>query len=521
MGDIMADKEELTSDIIEDFAETVIGGDPVEKKDIIYGEVVEKNGTFYGKVDGSVTLSPMNYSVEVEDGDRVMFQMKNRTLTAVGNITAPASARTATNFIKLTDDGFMVGELDDNGSPTGSYTLMKHDSFHIVDKTGQILASFDRSAVSFGNKASFGENGVTLRNGAGNILATFTETGTTIRNKNGQELAKFDQNGVAFKNSNGYTLAYFGNNGVTLYDSWGHELAALTQSGVTFKNSSGYTVAGFGGSGVTLYNNIGQALASFSGDGASIYGAGNKRFATFNSSGFNVYSGNVAVASLTNEGIVFRDDEGRTIASLKRNAISFYDSYSGIELVNISTSGIYLRNTFGSMASFTPSGVTIGNTSFTSSGVNIGNGRAVFNDSGVSLNKGQVVLDINGTHLKNASGTVTVADFSVNGIYLRDGSGDSILEVDKNGMRLRRGSIKSSNPFSLSYGNTVINLEGDRFNIYNDNAGWNVFAGPQTAGFRVGTTSVSIDNSGKTVTIFGKSGIYLEGPVYVNGVKVH
>lgn len=201
--------ETLSSDVVQEFAKTIIGEEYTEKTKNIYGKIVKKEGKYYVRLDGTDTLSPLSTSVELEDGDRVLLQFHNRELTAIGNITAPGSARTLSKFMKLTDAGLMIGELED-GTPTGAYTLMKDNSFCIVNKDGRVLAEFSGSAINFGNKATFGEDGVTLRNGKGKTIAEFKTNGINFGNK-----SFFNDNGVTIQDASGNVIAVFSINGVS------------------------------------------------------------------------------------------------------------------------------------------------------------------------------------------------------------------------------------------------------------------------------------------------------------------
>lgn len=232
--------DKLSSDVVQDFSAMILGEKQVEKPKTIYGYVVERNGEKYVQIDGSDLLTPMNVAVEVEDGDRVLLQLEHREVIAIGNITSPASARTAKNFMKLTENGLMVGKLDEEGVPEGSYTLMNWDRFLICDKNGRVLASFDSSEINFGNKATFGEDGVTLRDGEGRVIATFKRDGVNFDNK-----AVFNTDGVELKDGSNNTIAkftkdsisfmgkaVFGQNGVVFYDQSGNVISEISSDAI-------------------------------------------------------------------------------------------------------------------------------------------------------------------------------------------------------------------------------------------------------------------------------------------------
>lgn len=221
---------ELTSDILQQFANMVIGNPEPEKTRTIYGVIVDREGQHYVQLDGTESLSPLKTSVELEEGDRVLLQFEDRELTAIGNITAPGSARTLSKFMKLTDNGLMIGELE-KGSPEGTYALLGPDALRLINKDGRVMAEFTQSAINFGNKATFGEDGVTLRDGDGNVLATFKNTGIDFGNK-----AHFGSDGVNINNQ-----AFFNNNGLILQDLNGNVLAVFNINGVSFPDSASFT----------------------------------------------------------------------------------------------------------------------------------------------------------------------------------------------------------------------------------------------------------------------------------------
>ncbi len=110
----------LSSDLISQFAKVTNDNSKREKGTAIaYATVVSRGDTMYVKLDGSDVLTPVSSTVSIRDGERVTVMIKNHIATITGNITSPAAnsednvdaARTATNYMELTDDrGLIVGD---------------------------------------------------------------------------------------------------------------------------------------------------------------------------------------------------------------------------------------------------------------------------------------------------------------------------------------------------------------------------------------------------------------------------
>ena len=66
---------------------------------VVIGEKSETKK--YVRLDGSDILTPVSEAADIRDGDRVLITISNHTATVAGNITAPPSARTATDMIPV------------------------------------------------------------------------------------------------------------------------------------------------------------------------------------------------------------------------------------------------------------------------------------------------------------------------------------------------------------------------------------------------------------------------------------
>lgn len=146
----------LDAKLVRDFARAT--NDSKKSRDGVtaYGEMKSSDDGLCVQLDGSDQLTPVVEAMDAEPGDRVMVMIKNHTATVIGNISSPASARTATKFMRLTDAGLIVGNLDSDGEPAGYYalidpgTLTHPGGYYVMNAGGNPIASFTGDGVSIG-----------------------------------------------------------------------------------------------------------------------------------------------------------------------------------------------------------------------------------------------------------------------------------------------------------------------------------------------------------------------------------
>lgn len=146
----------LDAKLVRDFARAT--NDSKKSRDGVtaYGEMKSSPDGLCVQLDGSDQLTPVVEAMDAEPGDRVMVMIKNHTATVIGNISSPASARTATKFMRLTDSGLIVGNLDSDGEPAGYYalidpgTLTRLGGYYVMNAGGNSIASFTGDGVSIG-----------------------------------------------------------------------------------------------------------------------------------------------------------------------------------------------------------------------------------------------------------------------------------------------------------------------------------------------------------------------------------
>lgn len=137
-------------------------------------------------MDGSNYSVPISLSTDAQIGDRVLVRIDNHEAVVIGNLTTPASARTATDFMRFENGGLIIGKLDSNGNPEGGYTVTGDSFYKIYDMGGDLLASFDVTGTTFyedGVKvAEYSNNGIKFYKDE-DIIAEMNAEGTTFYGK--------------------------------------------------------------------------------------------------------------------------------------------------------------------------------------------------------------------------------------------------------------------------------------------------------------------------------------------------
>lgn len=88
---------ELSSALLKEFARSTMDNKGNEAM-YAYGRVVTQDNSTYVRLDGSEILTPVSMAMDAVEGDRVIVMVKNHVATITGNISAPASARKATDL---------------------------------------------------------------------------------------------------------------------------------------------------------------------------------------------------------------------------------------------------------------------------------------------------------------------------------------------------------------------------------------------------------------------------------------
>ena len=126
---------ELPTNLLKAFAQAITEDHPrrSDENSVAFGTISVVNGEMYVILDGSEELTPVSKAMDAVDGDRVIVSIRNHSAIVTGNITSPASARTASSFMKLLEQGLVVGELDSDDNPDGVYFLIGSGAYRIID----------------------------------------------------------------------------------------------------------------------------------------------------------------------------------------------------------------------------------------------------------------------------------------------------------------------------------------------------------------------------------------------------
>ena len=167
--------------LLNDFVKQVTKTDAPPKTKI-NGTVKVRNGITYVKLDGSDILTPINTTVEVDDGDRVTAEIKDHKATIIANITSPSvNNRSFANLkdevdengnrIKMMNTALEV--LDSSVSIMGS-TIVSHDSAiqsinDAVQSQGNAISAINNNISAMNNNISIMSSDMQLQNARINV----------------------------------------------------------------------------------------------------------------------------------------------------------------------------------------------------------------------------------------------------------------------------------------------------------------------------------------------------------------
>ena len=151
----------LPQSLLDEFAKVTNDTTPTNTEKTVYGTYsVNQSGKAFVMLDGAQSATPVANAMDAKSGDRVAVRIKDHQAVVTGNLTMPASARSATSYMQFKNEGLVVGGLDNSGNPTGPYVVIGTNDFKVYNASGALLATF-------------GANGTDLRSSAGTILASF------------------------------------------------------------------------------------------------------------------------------------------------------------------------------------------------------------------------------------------------------------------------------------------------------------------------------------------------------------
>ena len=140
----------LTAELLSEFVkETTKTEDKRFKKDQnVYGTTVEYDGKIYVKIDGSDILTPVNTTVSMKGGERVIVTIKNHSADVTGNLSSPSCGTVDIDDRVLQVKAELVQDLDHfKTTITGSFITTDN-----LDEIKTNLESQTNQAIAEANK---------------------------------------------------------------------------------------------------------------------------------------------------------------------------------------------------------------------------------------------------------------------------------------------------------------------------------------------------------------------------------
>ena len=140
----------LTAELLSEFVkETTKTEDKRFKKDQnVYGTTVEYDGKIYVKIDGSDILTPVNTTVSLKGGERVILTIKNHSADVTGNLSSPSCGTVDIDDRVLQVKAELVQDLD-------HFKTTITGSFITTDNLDEIKANLENQtnqAITEANK---------------------------------------------------------------------------------------------------------------------------------------------------------------------------------------------------------------------------------------------------------------------------------------------------------------------------------------------------------------------------------
>ena len=219
---------ELQDSVLKEFADAVNNNSLVQASDSkhLYATVsrnIEDTGDLvYVRLNGSEIDTPARSLVKVGVGDVVMCTMRGHTLTIIGNVSYPALTRIENLYMTLTAEGLLIGMLDADNQPSGSYIIIGPVGSSIYNGDGDLVASYGET-VQVGQTSKshvvITDSGVEIRNGSNKVLANFTSNGIQLNDSTGVAIAEFGTSTIAIGKSTSATITFCGGKAVISLDS--------------------------------------------------------------------------------------------------------------------------------------------------------------------------------------------------------------------------------------------------------------------------------------------------------------
>lgn len=108
---------DLSRNVIKEFAEITRTEDKTSSAGLTtYGTIVSSEESLYVRLDGSEQVTPVSFTTDAKEGDRVVVMVKNHEATVLGSTTSPSArvehVQEVDNYVKEVDEH--VKEVDKN-----------------------------------------------------------------------------------------------------------------------------------------------------------------------------------------------------------------------------------------------------------------------------------------------------------------------------------------------------------------------------------------------------------------------
>ena len=430
----------LSDDLLSQFAKVTSDNKKTKSETIVYGTVKEYNNKKYVQIDGSDLLTPTSTTADMQNGERVMVQIKDHSATIIGNMTTPSASSSDVASIKYDISNALTAEKAD-------IRYAKIDSLDTIEadinilKTNKLDAATAKITYATINDLDAAEANITKLQTDKLDAATANITYATIENLNSAnaeintlktnkldaESAKITYADINFSNINMASVeSLFTKSGIINNLVVGDTSITGELVGVTIKGDliEGNTIAAEklivkGNDGLyyklntdgikveaeqTIYNSLnGSIITSKSITATKIavedLVAFDATIGGFKITENSIYSGVKESVNNTTSGI-YLDDEGQITIGDTDNFIKYYKDQNGNYKLEIST--------VDNCMSFTTSGLVIG-------------------DMRTDTLNNNVLIGNNNVDIR--SGSTTLASFRPNNIYLGRNSETSIIDL--------------------------------------------------------------------------------------------
>ncbi len=197
----------LSQELITQFAKLVDNVDEKDKGETIRGTYQKIGNIEYVRLDGSDILTPVNSTVEAENGERVQVLIKDHFATITGNISSPAARSKSVQDLADTVDeyGNTIQQMDNTIIQQGNSivqmnntinqhdtTINQHDT--LINQQGDKIVSIDNTVIAQGNSIEANHNSIIAQgNQIDSMNNTITEHGNNITSINNTVSAQGNQ----------------------------------------------------------------------------------------------------------------------------------------------------------------------------------------------------------------------------------------------------------------------------------------------------------------------------------------